>query len=256
MAVIIFIELGMAVIIFIELLNRHQMTVSDRQQKYHEPAGCQRCGACCRHGGPALHPEDRNLFDQHVLSVLDLIAVRVGEPAHNPLQERIEPTPHEFLKIKGSHASWSCGFFNQDEGQCLIYQTRPLECRLLFCRDTGPLEEVMGRDLLTRKDLLVEDDPVLSIIDRQEPEIAFSEVNDLLIAYKNNENREQLIDKLTSLVRQDLLLRSEFLQNFPERQGEEMFLLGRPLFLVLAPYGLRIIETASGISLEGAEPFS
>jgi Fe-S-cluster containining protein len=223
------------------------MTCEDKDRK-DVPAECLRCGTCCRQGGPALHSEDLQLIKKGVLPFAQLVTIRHDEPAHNPLQNEVLPSSSEFIKIRGQGNSWSCLFFDQVNNGCLIYRTRPLECRLLFCRDTGPLTAIMGRDLLNRRKLLPENDPVLALIDRQEEECSYRLINNLLTGTAND--RDAIKEQLTDLVRRDLAIRDDFLRNFSNRQEEELFLFGRPLFLVLVPHGFRLVEKDGEVSLE------
>lgn len=211
---------------------------------------CRRCGTCCEQGGPALHTEDRGLLDSGALKRRDLVAIRAGEPVHDQRRGRVAPAAGEFLKLAGARGGWSCKFYAPARG-CGIYGQRPLECRLLFCRDTTPLEAVMGRDLLTRRDLLAGDQPGLAWLARLEREVPCSEVNQLLsgLARSAATGRSSLA-RLSALVRADLALREGFLRSCPERGEEELFLLGRPLFLVLAPYGCRLVQGVGGVSLQ------
>lgn len=215
-------------------------------------AECRRCGTCCRQGGPALHGEDRTLIDEGVLPVHQLVAVRYHEPSLDPLRDEILPSRSEFLKIRGQAASWTCTYFNDDETGCSIYRTRPLECRLLFCRETVPLEEVLGKDLLTRRELLAADDPVLALMQQLDDDCSYELVNDLLIGPKSK--TVEVVEKLSSLVRLDLAVRDNFLNIFSARQAEELFLFGRPLFMVLLPYGFQLMEGPGGVSLRIANP--
>ncbi len=213
---------------------------------------CRRCGTCCRKGGPALHGEDRSLIDDGSLKLRQLVAVRYLEPAHDPITNNIQPSRSEFLKIMGKGNSWTCIFYRQDENGCSIYRNRPLECRLLFCRDTAPLEAVLWEDMLKRADLLPSVDPVLSLIRQLDEDCPYEQVNDLLADLKGKP--VEVLDKLTDLVRRDLVIREEFLRRFPEREQDELFLFGRPLFLVLAPYGFMISEGPGGVVLRMINP--
>jgi Fe-S-cluster containining protein len=213
-------------------------------------ATCRRCGTCCEQGGPALHLEDRQLIAAGHLSPLDLVAVRAGEPAQDPRLGRVAPAPHEFLKMAGVAGGWCCRFFDREHRGCGIYRHRPLECRLLFCRDTGPVEEVIGRDLLVRRQLLAPDDPVLALLARQEREIDYQMVLSPLADHMGRQEGGAALARLNTLVRADLALRQDFLRLFPARERQELFLLGRPLFLVLAPYGFRLSQGRAGVSLQ------
>ncbi len=222
--------------------------ICEDKDKLAVSAECLRCGTCCRQGGPALHSEDLRLVKKGVLPFAQLVTIRLGEPAHNPLQDKVLASSSEFIKIKGLGNSWSCCFFDQVNNGCLIYRTRPLECRILFCRDTEPLAEIIGRDLLSRQKLLPEKDPLLALIDRHEKECSYRLVNNLLTEAANG--RDDIKEPLSDLVRKDLTIRDDFLRNLPNRRDEELFLFGRPIFLVLAPYGFRLVEKDGLINLE------
>lgn len=227
--------------------------MSDDKLEINNKEQCQRCGTCCQKGGPALHDEDRLLLDSGELAWAQLVTIRPGEPAHDQLLDKVVPAAAEFIKIKGQGGSWSCLLFEPKGNSCRIYRQRPLECRLLFCGDTGPLEEIIGKDLLTRRQLLADNDPVLVLIDRLEEECSYHLVNEVLT---ETGPADEQIEQLTSLVRRDLAIRQAFLNHYSDREDEELFLFGRPLFLILAPYGYRLVEKNGDVSLDyiGSKP--
>ncbi len=57
---------------------------------------CDRCGTCCRQGGPALHIQDRHLVAPGFLGFDVLVTIRRGELARYPLSDRPEPGPFRF----------------------------------------------------------------------------------------------------------------------------------------------------------------
>lgn len=218
-----------------------------------DPPICRRCGTCCEQGGPALHHEDRELLASGALRWRDLVTIRAGEPAYDPRQGRVVPAAREFLKLAGAPGSWCCKFYDPTRG-CGIYGQRPLECRLLFCADPAPVMAVMGQGLLGRRDLLAGDDPLLAWLERGEGEVAYPEVLALLAELGQSGENGAGLGRLTALVRADLALREAFLSSCPERGEEELFLLGRPLFLAIAPYGWRLLEGPEGVSLQDQRP--
>ena len=115
---------------------------------------CHRCGTCCRNGGPTLHREDLKLLRNGIISHADLIVIRCGESAYSPLVDRVEPSACELVKVSGTAASWTCRFLQSADHRCLIYQDRPLECRLLNCQEPEPLLRVIGYDTVSRFDLV------------------------------------------------------------------------------------------------------
>lgn len=218
-----------------------------------DPSACRRCGACCEQGGPALHGEDRAIIDSGAIAWRDLVTIRPGEPAYDQRRGQVLAAEQEFVKLVGGGGSWRCKFYRQDLG-CGIYGQRPLECRLLLCRATGPLEAVMGRDLLSRRDLLAGDGQFLPWLARLEREVAYLEIGELLAGLAPHRAHGELRERLTGLVRADLAIRAEFLRSFPAQGSEELFLLGRPLFLVIAPYGFRLVEGPDGVGLHYSGP--
>jgi Fe-S-cluster containining protein len=116
---------------------------------------CDRCGQCCRQGGPALHAEDLPLVRDKVLSYADLYTLRRGEPARDQFQDALLPLEHELVKLKGDgDPAWTCAFFRESPVGCGIYAHRPLECRLLSCKDTAPLAAAYASGRLARADIL------------------------------------------------------------------------------------------------------
>lgn len=134
--------------------------------------GCQRCGTCCRKGGPVLHAADRPLFSPgpdrgRVLDTSRVLTLRAGEPVHDPVAGQVRTLAAEAIKIKGRaepDAPWTCVFLLEPDGGCAIYADRPLECRVLDCRDPAPLAAVYEQDRLARRDLLPPGHPLLEII--------------------------------------------------------------------------------------------
>ena len=62
---------------------------------------CLRCGTCCSSGGPALHTEDLRLVKEWEIPFSQLITIRVGELAFNPLVGDLQPIRRELVKITG-----------------------------------------------------------------------------------------------------------------------------------------------------------
>lgn len=116
---------------------------------------CERCGECCRRGGPALHAEDLDLVRSRVLAYSHLFTLRQGEPAHDQVRNRVLPLEAEIVKLKAAgDPSWTCVFYLEAERGCAIYASRPLECRLLSCQDTAALEAAYARGRLTRAHII------------------------------------------------------------------------------------------------------
>ena len=74
---------------------------------------CIRCGTCCTSGGPALHSEDLHLVLEGELPLAQLITIRSGELAHNPLTNSIQSIKRELVKISGVGRDWNCCFLEE-----------------------------------------------------------------------------------------------------------------------------------------------
>lgn len=57
------------------------------------------------------------------------------------------------IKVKGKDSSWMCKFYGDQKIGCLIYENRPIECRVLECWNTEAVERLFLAKLLTRRDI-------------------------------------------------------------------------------------------------------
>lgn len=211
---------------------------------------CKQCGTCCRKGGPILHLEDRNILQAGHIQLQHLITIRKGELAYSPVTDALQPTDKELIKTAGSGNDWSCCFFDNQTGGCSIYEYRPLECRLLQCWDTSPLETVINRNTLTRTDIIPHDNPILPLIAYHDEECSCARLFELA-AGLNQETacKKSPVAELTELVRKDLDIRARAVAVLNLPVSVELFFFGRPLFLLLNPYGLTPYEENGTIHL-------
>lgn len=146
-------------------------------------AACKGCGTCCRKGGPALHAEDIALFASGAFGRADLVTVRAGELAFDQISGALQPLTADIVKfgdgrVRNSHgfmvgsgeedSSQSAGLngchflveqpkspTGEIRGACGIYEHRPVECRVLLCKDTSAIEALYSQDRLGRADILL-----------------------------------------------------------------------------------------------------
>lgn len=209
---------------------------------------CERCGACCLKGGPALHIEDQKLLLQNFIDRESLITIRKGEPVFSLEESRPEWIKTELIKLKGKHAKWSCIFYNPKSSSCSIYQHRPLECILLKCWDTTELEAIAGKNLLSRFDIIPSHEPVIEYIHKHEKECSLEFIEHLLIEQNGAINKNTLAE-LSELVNKDLVLRSEALVHLNFTLDLELFYFGRPLFKILSQFAFIPREVNGKIKL-------
>jgi len=194
---------------------------------------CKRCGTCCQKGGPALHKEDLVLVRSGVIPLDNLVTVRKKEPAYRPDLDTIIPVENEFIKLGGKGKSWECFFYDSATSSCLIHAKRPVECRLLQCWDTSGVEAVIGKDYLTRLNIIPTDDPIIRYIAKHEDLCPYDKVNNLIALLQSNENNSDLKSKLATVVHADLELRDDAVRKYNLTLGMELFYFGRPLFQVI-----------------------
>ena len=213
---------------------------------------CMRCGTCCRKGGPSLHHEDKKILLEGHVGHQHLVTIREGELAFDPTGDGPEPIARELVKVRG-RKDWSCIFFEngdgEREGRCGIYDHRLLECRLLKCWDTSDLLSVIGKDTLTRTDLMNPNDPILEVIEAHERECPYHEVETLISNLTEDKGRAESLVTLTDLARKDLALRSHAISALGVSELFELFLFGHPLFKVLGARGVSAYERHGQIHL-------
>jgi Fe-S-cluster containining protein len=210
---------------------------------------CIRCGTCCLKGGPALHHEDRKFISQDKIQLEYLVTIRCGEPALSPLDDKLEYLQTELIKLKGQANDWACMFFNRQNAACRIYEYRPLECTLLKCWDTNDLESIINKNLLSRTDIIPEDSPILEHIGIHEKECSLTDLNSLLTSLSIRSTQDKVMSELTEMVRKDMAIRTRALASpgFPEKI--ELFIFGRPLFIILQNFGITTNELGGTLVL-------
>lgn len=218
--------------------KQKRVHISNSENIHH----CIQCGTCCRKGGPSLHTEDKKILLAGHIERNSLITIRKGELAFSPLSGRPEPIQKELVKVAGKGKSWVCCFYDEDKSTCTIYSHRPLECRILKCWDTAELLSVIGKDTLTRADILNRDDPLLTFIETHEKQCSIQTAEDLISVLSEKKDDPDSLAKLTALVHKDLAIRSRAVVEFGLSLEAELFLFGRPLFKILSARGFQFIK--------------
>lgn len=208
---------------------------------------CLRCGACCRKGGPALHGDDLPLVRDGHLPLANLITIRRGELAHNPLTDKIEPVARELVKIRGTGGHWCCCYYDAANKGCSIYGNRPVACGVLKCWQPEQILALVGQDLLGRLDILEEADPLRPYVleyERLCPCPDMGEVEKNLAGQP-----EELLPSLEMQVNRDIAFRDQVVRQLHLSPAQETFLFGRPLFQLLQALGVMVSESPQGLRL-------
>ncbi|MBI9080412.1 MAG: YkgJ family cysteine cluster protein [Pseudodesulfovibrio sp.] len=206
---------------------------------------CSRCGDCCRNGGPALHDEDLPLIQDGTIPLTSIVTLRPGERAYDQPAQKIMPLDSEILKIKGRDGKWTCIFYSPEGHACGVYNTRPIECKVLFCRDIEPLANMYNKGRLTRADLLPEGHPLLELIAEHDEKCGPMRMEELGMAARQGD--AEAGKALQEMVIFDMEIR----RLVPEKAGmpPEMtdFLFGRPLRVLLRAMNINTYEVGGSI---------
>ena len=107
---------------------------------------CRRCGRCCELGGPGLLRDDAPLLSSGALKPEMLVCLRRGQWARQDgMGGGLAQLENEMIKLAGTGKAphpWQCLAYAPGTG-CTIYDRRPVQCGVLFCEDTRPLEALL-----------------------------------------------------------------------------------------------------------------
>lgn len=199
---------------------------------------CKRCGTCCREGGPALHREDQALVKSGQIPLKDLYTIRRGELARDNVKGTLQPVASELIKIKGQGRSWTCRYYHEKSKGCTSYNDRPLECRVLNCRDTAAIEAIYNQQRLTRKDLLEEIPHLWGLVEEHEKKCGYRVLAELADRLKAGPD-QAAADSLSEMVGYDGHLRALITEKGKPEPALLDFLFGRPLTDTLPGFGLQ-----------------
>jgi hypothetical protein len=128
------------------------------------------------------------------------------------------------VKIQGKNGSWECLFYDAALKSCTIHATRPLECRLLQCRDTTAILAVTGMDCLNRHEIISANDPAIPYI-QEFAKCSWQKLNALLTTLSRDS-----IQEAEKILCTDLLLRDQAINQLHFTLAQELFYFGRPMF--------------------------
>ncbi len=211
---------------------------------------CKQCGICCSKGGAALHSEDLLLVQQGLIPRQNLITIRKGEFAHNPITDKVQVTQAEIVKLRGTGREWTCCYYDPDSTGCTIYENRPLACRILKCWDPGESLALVETDLLSRLDILEGDESLQELVSKHESSCPLPDFT--LLAKALTEEQANVVAELEVLVNADLTFRNQAVESSELVLNEELFLFGRPLFQVLQSFGLQVFQSRNCLRLQWA----
>lgn len=203
---------------------------------------CQRCGICCRKGGPAIHQEDKFLLENGHIQLRFLFTIRTDEPVFDNVQGHIIPAPADIIRVKGQKAFSTCVFFNPEQNHCSIYDHRPLECRVLKCWDTNEIIKIYQTGRLSRKDLFRNIPHINHLVEYHENRCAYREIKKLIDRFDHHKNRATL-NALREIIAFDNHFRSLIAEKSLFKMDTMDFLFGFSLQTTLPRMGFQISQS-------------
>ncbi|TYT73559.1 YkgJ family cysteine cluster protein [Desulfobotulus mexicanus] len=210
---------------------------------------CTQCGECCRKGGPALHIEDKFLIMQGKLPASGLFTLRKGEIGMDPVENKKIILEEEIIKIQpDSNRDWACIHLSEKGDACDVYETRPVECRLLKCWDTRALLARYQEDRLTRKDIFGGVEGLWDLIEDHEKRCGYDTIRSLVETIEGKKGAdEESVRKLGEIILYDRHIREVMHEKKPEMAKMTDLLFGRPLMQTLpVMFDLKIEKKESG----------
>ncbi len=205
---------------------------------------CQRCGTCCRKGGPTLHSKDRGVVEKGIVPLAELFTIRKGEMALDNVRGALAPVANDHIKLKGNPDDWTCCRFDEERNACTVYNDRPLECRLLKCWDTHEIERIYGRNLLSRDDLIGGVEGLWDLVSDHQDRCSYEKARELMQRL-NAEDGDRTRRDLLEMIQYDIEIRRLVTAKGTMNADVLDFLFGRPMGDVLKAEGLNLRSKTS-----------
>ena len=177
-----------------------------------------------------MHSEDRPLLVEGLLRPKDLVTYRKGELALNPVTGELITLSSEMIKICGIDLEGQCIYFSQSDNACTIYEKRPLECRLLKCWDTQPIEQLFLKDLLNRGDVIPPGSLLADLIKSYEKAFPVGLLADISMSLIKDEDDRS--EEKSRLLESDKSFRRMACDRLGIDQQSCNFFFGRPVSLL------------------------
>lgn len=185
------------------------------------------------------------LIENGTIQLSNMVTLRPGERAYDQISQNVLPLDSEIIKVKGRDGTWTCTFFSPEGRNCGLYDNRPEECRLLFCREPEPLAEMYDKNRLNRTDLLPENHPLMELILEHDKRCA-----PLLMEEQAKKAREGDADAgraLKEMVAYDMEVRRLVIEKMGAGNDMTEFLFGRPLRTLLKTMNINVYEVGDTI---------
>ena len=210
---------------------------------------CRRCGVCCEKGGPSLHAADRSLIETGSIPAENLFTIRRGELATDNVKGVLAPLAEEIIKIKGQNGRWTCRFYDPQDRGCRIYAHRPLECRVLNCRDTRQIERIYANKRLKREDLLAQVAGLWELIETHEQRCSLAELSARVGDDRGLDNPPEQEEAILETLRYDAHIRQLVVEKGLLTPGLLDLVFGRPLSQTIRSLGVALVKNQHAYGL-------
>ncbi|MDI6801286.1 MAG: YkgJ family cysteine cluster protein [Thermodesulfovibrionales bacterium] len=226
-----------------EILTPQGYESNDRPQRMRlkKRMGCIRCGNCCTGGSPVLLKEDLSLFRSDMLSHENTYTIREGELLSSSDNSEAFESFIELIKVREKNDRRECIFY-KGEGECMIYENRPVQCRAYKCWES----DTAGQDILTglenerlsRKDLFGSIDVMMDIINRHEEKCSYKRLSDAL--ERLSQGDENAVEDIMDMLQYDTYARPFLKEKFNISENAMDLILGRPMVNTINAFGFKV----------------
>ena len=216
-----------------------------------DPFECERCGTCCRKGGPGLHNVDFPIVAEKIVSPENLYTIRKGELIRDNINGGLVCTDTEIVKVRSAKGSSTCVYFDDAGSACRIYENRPAQCRAMKCRDIADITDMHVKNRLSRADLFENVDWVMELIDAHEERCSYRDAHDLI--ERRKEGDVSAVRELSGMIAYDQAVRDIVREKKAMGEGMLDLAFGLPLARVLEHrFGIRPEKSRAAFESEPA----
>lgn len=202
-------------------------------------SACLGCGTCCRASSPTLYQEDLELIGPAGLPRSSLFALRPGQRVSSARRGGSYLLERELIKLRehpagAPHGERGCLFL--EKGRCLLYQSRPLQCRTLECWSGRHAGQLAGSPRLSRARLFAGDHTALALIEEYDLKIPAAQLTGCLEAAAKGEAEAQA--RALTLLELDHKLRAGARERFGYAAEDLDLMWGLPAVILAKAHGL------------------
>ncbi len=203
-----------------------------------DPFECERCGTCCKKGGPGLHDVDIRIITEKVVNPENLYTIRRGELIRDNINGGLVYTDTEIVKVRSEKNSSTCVYFDDAGNACRIYENRPAQCRAMKCRDIEDITDMHLKNRLSRADLFGNVGWLMEMIDAHEARCSYRDVHGLI--ERRKEGDISAARALSEMIAYDQAVRDIVHEKKAMDEGVQDLAFGLPLARVLEyRFGIR-----------------